>query len=110
MKEVYIYNYDTHRIGVGGLCFKGEEVLLVKQTYGLSKGMWTLPGGLVELGEILSRALTREVFEETAVMTEIDRIIFIRHMINKKENEKPVSDLYLVFLLNYIEGEPRGDG
>ena len=106
MQVGYVSKHSLHKIGVGGLCVRNSEILLVKNTYGLSRGKWTLPGGYVELGETLSEAIEREVFEETGVQTRATSILALRHMNNEKKGKGMISDLYIVFKLEYIKGQP----
>ena len=70
-------------IGVGAIIFKEESVLLVKRNQQPGKGLWSLPGGVVEVGETLMEALKREIVEEVSITIEIgdlvrllDRIIY----------------------------------
>ncbi len=106
MQSNYVSRHSLHKIGVGGLCLHNDQVLFVKHTYGVSVGKWTLPGGYVELGESLSKAIEREVFEETGVQTRASDIIAIRHMNNEKKDRGIISDLYIVFNLEYLSGDP----
>ena len=68
--------------GVGAIIFRGTEVLLVKRGRPPAAGMWSIPGGLVELGETLQAAVQREVLEETGLVVKttdlvaaLDRVI-----------------------------------
>ena len=54
-------------MGVGAVVFKDGEVLLVRRGQEPALGSWSLPGGLVELGETLSDAMQRELAEETGL-------------------------------------------
>jgi 8-oxo-dGTP diphosphatase len=54
-------------LGVGALIFRRDGILLVERGRDPLKGYWSLPGGLVETGERLEAAITREVFEETGL-------------------------------------------
>lgn len=54
-------------LGVGAVVFEGGQVLLIERGQEPLKGYWTLPGGLVETGELLESAVRREVWEETGL-------------------------------------------
>ena len=57
-------------LGVGALIFERGEILLVERGKEPLKGYWSLPGGLLELGERLDVAIRREVREETGLDVE----------------------------------------
>ncbi|MBG6162340.1 ADP-ribose pyrophosphatase [Labrenzia sp. EL_208] len=58
---------DAPRIGVSVLCHRNGQALLIKRGKDPYKDHWSLPGGLVELGETLAQAAERELLEETGV-------------------------------------------
>jgi len=66
---------DLPLVGVGALVMKDDKVLLVKRQTEPGKGLWSIPGGLVELGETIIEAVKREVKEETSLDTEIKELI-----------------------------------
>ena len=66
---------DRPVIGVGAVILDGDRVLLIKRAHEPLKGQWSLPGGGVELGETLERAVAREVHEETGLHVEVGPII-----------------------------------
>ena len=62
---------DAPRVGVGAVILDGERVLLVKRGQPPSQGKWSVPGGLVHLGERIEEALRREVMEECGVVVRL---------------------------------------
>lgn len=58
-------------VGAGALIFERGKVLLVQRGKAPLKGYWSLPGGMVELGETLEDAVCREVLEETSLVAEV---------------------------------------
>ena len=68
-------------VGVGGVVILGSRVLLIRRGREPLKGEWSIPGGMLELGESLKDGVRREVLEETGlkvrpleVLTVFDRI------------------------------------
>lgn len=90
---------------VGGLVVRNEAVLLVRMTYGPSKGRLMLPGGVMDPGETLDMAIVREVREETGVTADPVGIIGLR-----SRHDGHNTDTYVLWLLDHRQGEPRADG
>lgn len=58
---------DKPLVGVGAIIVKGEELLLVRRGRQPARGLWSIPGGRVEIGETLAQALQREIAEECGI-------------------------------------------
>jgi 8-oxo-dGTP diphosphatase len=59
-------------VAVGAVCLGPDgRVIVIRRGRPPSEGAWTLPGGRVEPGETLDRAVVREVREETAMETRV---------------------------------------
>ncbi len=57
-------------LGVGALIFERERILLAERGKEPLKGYWSLPGGVLEVGETLREGIRREVKEETGLEVE----------------------------------------
>ena len=57
-------------LGVGAVVICDGKILLEKRKNEPGKGKWTIPGGLVELGEGVEQTVIREVKEETGLKVE----------------------------------------
>src|SRR3972149_4987438 len=55
---------EAPMVGVGAVVLKDGHVLLVRRDRAPAKGKWSVPGGLVNLGETTEGAAAREVGEE----------------------------------------------
>ncbi|MFB3889429.1 MAG: NUDIX hydrolase [Candidatus Bathyarchaeia archaeon] len=63
--------YPDHPVvGVGAIILKQGKILLEKRGNEPAKGQWTIPGGVVEVGESLEDAVLRETLEETGLTGE----------------------------------------
>jgi 8-oxo-dGTP diphosphatase len=61
---------DRPYLAVSAAIIRDGKVLIVRRARPPAKGVFTLPGGVVEAGETLHAALTREVSEETGLAVE----------------------------------------
>ena len=71
-------------VGVGAVIVNAGRVLLVRRGSEPMKGCWSLPGGLVELGETLLDAVEREVKEETGLVVEPLELIEVLDRIHRQ--------------------------
>src|SRR5690242_7134352 len=71
--------YPSHII-TGALCyiFDNDQLLLLKRNRPPHVGLWSPPGGKMELGEAPSQCCIREVFEETGLTISKPRLRAIK--------------------------------
>jgi 8-oxo-dGTP diphosphatase len=68
--------YPAHPVvGVGAVIVRGDRALIVRRGHAPRQGEWSLPGGVLDLGESLAAAARREVKEETGLDVELGPII-----------------------------------
>lgn len=69
-------DYPEHPIiGVGAVIVEGARVLLVRRDTEPLRGEWSVPGGMLELGEKLRDGVRREALEETGVRVEPGEVL-----------------------------------
>jgi 8-oxo-dGTP diphosphatase len=97
---------DQPLVGVGAIVFKGEAVLLVRRGQEPARDSWSLPGGLVELGETLEAAIQRELAEETGITLRLLGIAAVLERIFPDPDGRIAYHYVLVdYLCDYLEGE-----
>jgi len=99
---------ELPRVGVGAVVLKDGQVLLVKRGAPPSRGKWSLPGGLVELGESTEAAAIREVEEECGLKV---RLLGIAGVIDRITRDDQGRVRYHWVLIDYAavpdDGSPR---
>ncbi|MDQ1238117.1 MAG: 8-oxo-dGTP diphosphatase [Thermodesulfobacteriota bacterium] len=86
-------------VGVGALVFDQGKILLIRRAEEPSRGDWSIPGGLVEVGESLREAVVRETLEETGLLVEPQHFVELVERIIPDEDGKI---LYHYVLADYV--------
>ena len=81
------------------MIFRRGAIVLVERGRDPLKGYWSLPGGLVETGERLEAAITREVFEETGLRVKPGPIFEVFERIMQDASGRPE---YHYVLIDYL--------
>lgn len=87
------------RVGVGAVVLHGGRVLLVKRGRPPSEGKWSLPGGLVRLGETTLEAIRRELREECAITV---RIVGVAGVVDRIVRDDAGRVRYHYVLVDYL--------
>jgi len=74
----------TPLVGVGAVVVEDGRVLLVRRGSQPLKGHWTLPGGMLEVGETLAAGVVREVREETGLDVELIELVDLLDRIHRE--------------------------
>jgi ADP-ribose pyrophosphatase YjhB (NUDIX family) len=87
---------------VGAVIVDKDRVLLVRRGTEPMKGHWTLPGGLLELGESLIEGVMREVREETGLMVEALQLIELLDRIHRLKEGHAEHVRYHYVIADYL--------
>lgn len=93
-------------VGVGSIIIEGDRVVLVKRAHPPIQGQWSIPGGVLEVGERMREAAIREAREETGLIVEPGELLGVFDRI-VREADKRVQYHYVLidFLCRRIGGE-----
>ena len=90
---------EAPRVGVGAVVLQEGQVLLVRRGGQPSSGRWSLPGGLVELGETTAEAARREIAEECGCMI---RLVGVAGVVDRIVHDAEGRVRYHYVLVDYL--------
>src|SRR5579864_670954 len=93
-------------VGVGSIIIEDSRVLLVKRAHPPIQGQWSIPGGVLEVGEMVRDAAIREAREETGLIVEPGELLGVFDRI-LRDSEQRVQYHYVLidFLCRPLGGE-----
>lgn len=92
------------QLGVGGIVFRNDCILLVCRKNPPNAGQWAIPGGKVHYGEALQEAVARELAEETGIVVQAGEPVYTFEVINTTEGEA-CHYVVIDYDAEYIRGE-----
>jgi 8-oxo-dGTP diphosphatase len=99
---------DRPYLAVSAAIIRDGRVLIVRRARPPASGVFTLPGGVVEIGETLHQALMREIEEETGMMIEPVALAGHREVITRDAAGKVERHfIILAFAARWRAGEPK---
>ncbi len=98
---------DRPVVGVGGVVVQDGRALIVKRAHDPRKGEWSLPGGIVELGESLVDAVRREIKEETGLDVEVGEVVEVFDRVHRLEDRIRYHFVIVDYVCRPIGGELR---
>ena len=98
-------------MGVGAVIVEGDRVVLVRRAAEPMAGEWSIPGGLLELGETMRAGAVREALEETGLQVEAGEVVGVLDRILPDAQGKIRYHYVLIdFLCRRVGGELRAGG
>jgi ADP-ribose pyrophosphatase YjhB (NUDIX family) len=93
-------------VGVGAIIVDSDRVLLVKRAHPPLQAEWSIPGGVLEVGELVRQAAIREAREETGLTVEPMELLGVYDRILRNP-EKRVQYHYVLidFLCRPVAGD-----
>ena len=102
---------DSPLVGVGAIIVEGDRVVLVKRGHPPLAGEWSIPGGVLEVGETLREAAVREAMEETGLTVEPGELLGVFDRVLRDSDGRTRYHYVLIdFLCRRISGEPHAAG
>jgi 8-oxo-dGTP diphosphatase len=103
-------------VGVGAIIVEadpahGARVALVKRAHPPIQGQWSIPGGVLEVGELVREAAIREAREETGLIVEPGELLGVFDRVLRDADGRVQYHYVLIdFLCRRVGGELRADG
>ncbi len=93
-------------IGVGAIIIEDGRVLLVKRAHPPIAGQWSIPGGALEVGELVREAAVREAREETGLIVEPGELLGVFDRVLRNAEQRVQYHYVLIdFLCKPVGGE-----
>jgi len=97
---------DHPLVGVGAIIIEGDRVLLGKRANPPIQGQWSIPGGMLEVGELVRDATVREAREETGLIVESGELLGVYDRVLRDAEGRVQYHYVLVdFLCRPVGGE-----
>ena len=102
---------DRPLVGVGAVVIHEGRVALIRRSAEPRRGEWSIPGGLVELGETLRQAAVREALEETGLTVEAGEVLEVFENLQRDAQGKVLYHYVIVdFACRFVSGELTAGG
>jgi len=98
-------------VGVGAIIIEDSRVVLVKRAHPPLEGKWSIPGGVLEVGELVREAAVREAHEETGLIVAPGDLLGVFDRILRSADGRVQYHYVLIdFLCRPVGGELKAAG
>jgi 8-oxo-dGTP diphosphatase len=98
-------------VGVGAIIINDNRVVLIKRAKPPLAGEWSIPGGMLELGETVREAAIREAKEETGLTVEPGELLGVfDRVLRDPESRVQYHYVLIDFLCRITGGELHAGG
>src|SRR5215510_2146769 len=98
-------------VGVGAIIIEDGRVLLVKRAQRPLQAQWSIPGGVLEVGELVREAAVREAREETGLIVEPGELLGVYDRVLRNAEQRVQYHYVLIdFLCRCVGGELQAAG
>ncbi|HEV8524831.1 MAG TPA: NUDIX hydrolase [Terriglobales bacterium] len=102
---------DRPIVGVGAVIVQNGRALVVRRSTEPLMGEWSIPGGVLELGETLRQGAEREALEETGLTVEVGEVLEVfDRIVPDAEGKTRFHYVLIDFLCRPVAGELRPGG
>src|SRR6267154_4392892 len=93
-------------VGVGAIIIEDERVVLVKRAHPPLQAQWSIPGGVLEVGELVREAAVREAREETGLTVEPGELLGVYDRVLRNAQQRVQYHYVLIdFLCRRVAGD-----
>jgi ADP-ribose pyrophosphatase YjhB (NUDIX family) len=93
-------------VGVGAIIIEDARLVLVKRAHPPLQAEWSIPGGVLEVGELMRQAAVREAREETGLTVEPGELLGVYDRIVRDADERVQYHYVLIdFLCRRVAGD-----
>jgi 8-oxo-dGTP diphosphatase len=97
---------DVPLVGVGAIIIEGGRVVLVKRAHPPLQAEWSIPGGVLEVGELVREAAIREAREETGLTVEPGELLGVYDRVLRDADKRVQYHYVLIdFLCRRVAGD-----
>jgi ADP-ribose pyrophosphatase YjhB (NUDIX family) len=97
---------ETPLVGVGAIIIEDARVVLVKRGHPPLQAEWSIPGGVLEVGELVREAAIREAREETGLTVEPSELLGVYNRVLRNAEQRVQYHYVLIdFLCRRVAGE-----